>query len=379
MSWHARNALQRRAAARAAIMRSKSKPDQASIESGKVTYWVGIFNGWETVDPNLMRVVHGSGEEIRYVPTHYHVKNSSGTLTPGVTPVRVVQHGGVIWVEGVVVGNSLLAPPSGPSGDASDFTPGSGSVSPQAPNYGKSQVFGDAFATISTATWSYLSGLYPSPGTKGQPSWEQLDFIKSSQNTASGGCVQTAAYDASNTTTTVQMGTVNAWDTGLLTTGTAWSSGGGNNFTVQANDFLAAQVTLPTAAGAWPYLFTWYPSGTDNNQVQIEYHPDNANTLYFTNFVPSNNPQETYSSGSISAGATVWIGMLLQAGNVIYYLGTGADVTTMVPVAQDNAGVGTSYQAYIGFRLSVSDGVYWAAPSSHTSFSWTVKQIQVWR
>lgn len=95
---------------RSLIRVQRNKQDGPTADSNKTGYWVGLFNGWEDVDLNLMRVIHTSGNEVRYVPTYYHVRNSSCRFTVGVTPVRVIQQGQLLWVEGVVIGDPTRAP-----------------------------------------------------------------------------------------------------------------------------------------------------------------------------------------------------------------------------------------------------------------------------
>lgn len=91
------------------------KTDKVTAVSKQIKYWVGTFNGWETVDPKLMKVIHGSGNELRYVSSYDHVVNTPTTPVAGTSLVRVVQYGSQIWVEGFVAGNPLNAPNVPPS------------------------------------------------------------------------------------------------------------------------------------------------------------------------------------------------------------------------------------------------------------------------
>lgn len=97
-------------AVRSITRTQRMRQDVPTADSNRIDFWIGIFNGFETVDPHLMRVLHGSGTELRYVPTNQHVINSGISFVVGTTLLRVLQHGQVCWVDSIPLGDPTLAP-----------------------------------------------------------------------------------------------------------------------------------------------------------------------------------------------------------------------------------------------------------------------------
>lgn len=103
------HAQARRRTQRALSRAFRSKKDIASASSSSITFWNGVFMGWEVVDTNLMQVQHSNGNTIRCIPTFYHVKNT-GTWTPGTTIVTIMQYGNATRAMGIPIGDITLAP-----------------------------------------------------------------------------------------------------------------------------------------------------------------------------------------------------------------------------------------------------------------------------
>jgi hypothetical protein len=96
---------------RSLIRIQRNRQDLPTSDSNRLDFWIGTFNGFETVDQHLVRVIHPSGFEIRYVPTNQHVINSGVTFVVGTTLLRVLQHGAVAWIDSIPLGDPSLAPP----------------------------------------------------------------------------------------------------------------------------------------------------------------------------------------------------------------------------------------------------------------------------
>ncbi|MFD9128721.1 beta-glucanase [Kitasatospora sp. NPDC059571] len=155
------------------------------------------------------------------------------------------------------------------------------------------------------------------------------------------------------------------WDTNLLTT-----EGSPDAFQVVTGDTLTARVTLPTALGAWPAIWTWRDGG---NEIDVfEYHPDNPDLLEVSNHVHGGYRYWHGGASGIAPGATVDLRTVFGRRSVDWYA-NGA------PVYSDHRGVGAGWHAYLIVNLSVSDGTYHPRPPADGPgrLSWTCHGLHV--
>ncbi|WP_441246985.1 beta-glucanase [Kitasatospora sp. McL0602] len=156
------------------------------------------------------------------------------------------------------------------------------------------------------------------------------------------------------------------WDCDLLTT-----EGSPDAFEVRTGDILAARVTLPAGAGAWPAVWTWRDGG---NEIDLfEYHPDHPALLELSNHVRGGHRYWTDPTGGVAPGGTVTLRAVLGARSVDWYA-DGRLVFT------DRRGVGRGWHAFLIVNLSVSDGTYHPAPDpGGGELSWTCHSLTVER
>ncbi|MFI6449839.1 beta-glucanase [Kitasatospora sp. NPDC050543] len=155
------------------------------------------------------------------------------------------------------------------------------------------------------------------------------------------------------------------WNCNLLTT-----EGSPDGFQLQADDVLRARVTLPTALGAWPAIWTWRDGG---NEIDVfEYHPDNRDLLEVSNHVRGGYSYWHGAGVGVAPGATVDLRTVFGSRSVNWYA-NGA------PVYSDGRGVGTGWHAYLIVNLSVADGTYHPRPPADgpDRFSWTCHSLEI--
>jgi hypothetical protein len=155
------------------------------------------------------------------------------------------------------------------------------------------------------------------------------------------------------------------WSCNLLTT-----EGSPGGFQLRTGDVVSARVTLPTAIGAWPAIWTWRDGG---NEVDVfEYHADNPGVLELSNHVNEACLYWDGSAAGIAPGATVDLAVTLGADSVDWTVNGAA-------VFQDGTGVGTDWQAYLIVNISVADGFYHPAPppGGGRQLSWSCLSLAV--
>ncbi|QMU71160.1 family 16 glycosylhydrolase [Streptacidiphilus sp. P02-A3a] len=191
------------------------------------------------------------------------------------------------------------------------------------------------------------------------PNDNKLDWLSDSAVSVAGGVATFTAAPSGNTLENGKQ----AWTTGLLTT-----EGSTQGFQVKTGDYAETRVRLPTAAGAWPALWTWK---NGNGEIDsFEYHPDNPNLLEFTNHV---NPAQNYytDASAVAPGKWVTIGTYYGANSVDWYVnGT--------KVYADGTGVGPNWSAYLILSLSVSAGEYHPAPTSSSPITFAADYVRVY-
>ncbi|MFF2076613.1 beta-glucanase [Kitasatospora sp. NPDC058162] len=157
------------------------------------------------------------------------------------------------------------------------------------------------------------------------------------------------------------------WTCNLLTT-----EGSPEAFQVRTGDVLSARVTLPTALGAWPAIWTWRDGG---NEVDVfEYHPDNPDLLEISNHVRGGFRYWHGGGVGVAPGASIALRVVLGAHSVDWYVEEEL-------VYADLHGVGTGWHAYLIVNLSVSDGTYHDRPAfdGPDRMSWVCRSLTVER
>jgi len=191
------------------------------------------------------------------------------------------------------------------------------------------------------------------------PNDNKLDWLDPSAVSVANGV---ATFTATPSTHVLENGKT-AWNTGLLTT-----EGSTQGFQVKTGEYVETRVQLPTAAGAWPALWTWK---NGNGEIDsFEYHPDNPNLLELTNHV---NPAQDYytDANAIAPGKWVTIGTYYGANSVSWYVnGT--------KVYSDGTGVGANWSAYLILSLSVSAGEYHPAPTGSAPITFAADYVRVY-
>ncbi|MCU7821289.1 beta-glucanase [Kitasatospora sp. DSM 101779] len=157
------------------------------------------------------------------------------------------------------------------------------------------------------------------------------------------------------------------WNCNLLTT-----EGSPDGFQLLPGDVMLARVTLPTALGAWPAIWTWRDGG---NEIDVfEYHPDNPDLLEVSNHVRGGYRYWHGGAAGIAPGATVELRTVFGRTSVDWY-------ANGVAVHSDHRGVGSAWHAHLIVNLSVSDGTYHPRPPAGgpSRFSWTCHSLVVER
>ncbi|MCU7827058.1 beta-glucanase [Kitasatospora sp. DSM 101779] len=192
------------------------------------------------------------------------------------------------------------------------------------------------------------------------PGDDKLDWLSPSAVTVADGV---ATFTASPGTRTLENGR-QSWTTGLLTT-----EGSAEDFMVRVGDYVETRVKLPSAAGAWPALWTWY-NGT-NEIDSFEYHPDNPDLLELTNGL--RRVAFSYRNPAVVRPGD-WVDIGVRYGqdcNDWYVDG--------VKVFSDNVGTGGGWAAYLILNLSVEAGRYHQPPADLTPFTYAADYVRVWR
>jgi hypothetical protein len=195
-------------------------------------------------------------------------------------------------------------------------------------------------------TWGWQSAAYAQ--CTSNPGHYKLDHLTTAAlGTASGHLTITASPRPDG-----------LWDTGLLTTGDSCDSGGAGA-QVRTGGMLLAHVRLPQAnTGTWPGLWTWRDG---RNEMDVfEWHADYPHTIEFANHALPPGSGHLYSGPEIGAGRWLWVGALLGADSVSWYVGT--DLNHLVCPYADRLGVGPDFAAYPILNLAVDDGNFHAPP-----------------
>lgn len=252
---------------------------------------------------------------------------------------------------------------AGPAGAVQDGRPADAAASAcsGAAVDGRTLVFDEEFdgpvrwgtRWIGSSTSAYRYGNH-------NPGDDKLDWLSPSAVTVADGVATFTARPGSHTLENGKR----SWTTGLLTT-----EGSAEGFMVRVGDYLETRVKLPSAAGAWPALWTWY-NGT-NEIDSFEYHPDNPDLLELTNGLRR-------AAFSYRDAAVVRPGDWVEVG--VHY---GEDCNDWyvdgVKVFSDNAGTGSGWAAYLILNLSVEAGRYHQPPTGPNPFTFSADYVRVWR
>jgi Glycosyl hydrolases family 16 len=301
----------------------------------------------------------GSASDVRICPGGVSVTTGSRTLPAGTyTEFGFWQDSAGAWHN---LASKTLTVTAAAADPTASTTPATGGTAAAAPVAGKSLTWSDEFS--SPITWgSRWVGSTSSSYAYGDhnPNDNKLDWLDQNDVSVADGV---ATFTAQPSTHTLENGK-QAWTTGLLTT-----EGSKEGFQVRTGDYVEARVKLPTAAGAWPALWTWKDG---NGEIDsFEYHPDNADLLELTNHV---NPGQDYytNDSAVAPGSWVTIGTYYGANSVDWYVnGT--------KVYSDGTGVGASWSAYLILNLSISAGQYHSAPTSTSPISFSADYVRVYR
>ena len=301
----------------------------------------------------------GSASDVRICPGGVSITTGSRTLPAGTyTEFGFWQDSAGAWHN---LASQTLTVSSATADPTASTTPATGTTAPAAPVAGKSLTWSDEFS--SPISWgSRWVGDTSSAYAYGDhnPNDNKLDWLDQNDVSVADGVATFTAQPSSHTLESGKQ----AWTTGLLTT-----EGSKEGFQVRTGDYAEARVKLPTAAGAWPALWTWKDG---NGEIDsFEYHPDNADLLELTNHV--NAAQNYYTNASaVAPGSWVTIGTYYGANSVDWYVnGT--------KVYSDGTGVGANWSAYLILNLSISAGEYHSAPTSTSPISFSADYVRVYR
>jgi len=234
---------------------------------------------------------------------------------------------------------------------------------PQGQTAGRALAFSEEFdgPLDIPGTWGWKTGAYEF-GDRNPNHYKRDRLTKDSLTVAAGALTITATRRDDF-----------YWNTGLLTTGDSWGSGG-NGFTVRAGDFLVNRVKLPTGnLGAWPALWTWLDGGTEIDV--FEWHSDNPNLLEFANHIRGGGYYHT-DAGVVAPGKWVWIGCELGSTNNTWYV--GETLQDMRPVWSDGTGIGNA-RPHIIVNLSVGASEWHASPAGDEPIVYQVDNVRVYR
>jgi len=313
----------------------------------------------------------GSASNVRICPSGVSITTGSRTLPAGsYTEFGFWQDSAGAWhnltSHTLAVGATAATPtpppattpPATPTPPAATPTPPAATGS--SPIAGQSLIWSEdfngpiAYGTkwVGDTTTSFQYGNH-------NPNDNKLDWLDQSAVSVANGV---ATFTATPSSHTLENGK-QAWNTGLLTT--EGSTGG---FQVKTGEYVETRVQLPTAAGAWPALWTWK---NGNGEIDtFEYHPDNPNLLELTNHV--NSAQDYYTdANAIAPGKWVTIGTYYGATSVSWYVNG-------VKVYSDGTGVGPNWSAYLILSLSVSAGEYHPAPTGTAPITFAADYVRVY-
>ena len=301
----------------------------------------------------------GSASDVRICPGGISITTGSRTLPAGTyTEFGFWQDSAGAWHN---LASQTLTVTAAAADPATSTTPATGTTPAAAPVAGKSLTWSDEFS--SPISWgSRWVGSTSSAYAQGDhnPNDNKLDWLDQNDVGVADGVATFTAQPSSHTLENGKQ----AWTTGLLTT-----EGSKEGFQVRTGDYAEARVKLPSAAGAWPALWTWKDG---NGEIDsFEYHPDNADLLELTNHV--NSGQDYYTDASaVAPGSWVTIGTYYGANSVDWYVnGT--------KVYSDGTGVGANWSAYLILNLSISAGQYHSAPTSTNPISFSADYVRVYR
>ncbi|MFC1440576.1 glycoside hydrolase family 16 protein [Streptacidiphilus sp. N1-10] len=308
----------------------------------------------------------GSASDVRICPGGVSITTGSRTLPAGsYTEFGFWQDSAGAWhnlaSQTLTVTAAAASGGTASSGTSSTGTTSSGTTSTAAAAAGKSLTWSDEFSSpiswgsrwVGDSSSSYAYGDH-------NPGDNKLDWLDQNDVSVADGVATFTAQPSSHTLENGKQ----AWTTGLLTT-----EGSKEGFQVKTGDYVEARVKLPSAAGAWPALWTWKDG---NGEIDsFEYHPDNADLLELTNHV--NAAQDYYTNASaVAPGSWVTIGTYYGANSVDWYVnGT--------KVYSDDTGVGANWSAYLILNLSISAGQYHSAPTSTSPISFSADYVRVYR
>jgi hypothetical protein len=309
----------------------------------------------------------GSHTNVRICPSGVSLTTGSRTLPVGTyTEFGFWQDSAGTWhnlaSKTLKVTAAASSTPTATPTAAPTATPTASSTpSTAAPVAGKSLTWSDEFNSpiswgsrwVGSTSSSYAYGTH-------NPNDNKLDWLDQNDVSVANGVATFTAQPSSHTLENGKQ----AWTTGMLTT-----EGSNEGFQVKTGDYVETRVKLPSAAGAWPALWTWK---NGNGEIDsFEYHPDNPNLLELTNHVTSGQNYYTNAS-AVAPDSWVTIGTYYGANSVDWYV-NGAKVYS------DGSGVGANWSAYLILNLSISAGQYHSAPTSTSPITFSADYIRVYR
>jgi len=297
----------------------------------------------------------GAASNVRICPSGVSITTGSRTLAAGsYTQFGFWQDSAGAWHNlpsrtlTVAAAASAPATPAPPAATSGSPVPGQSLIWSE--EFNSPIAYGSRWIGDNTSAFQYGNH---------NPGDNKLDWLSDSAVSVANGVATFTATPSSNTLENGKQ----AWTTGLLTT-----EGSTQGFQVKTGEYVETRVQLPTAAGAWPALWTWK---NGNGEIDsFEYHPDNPNLLELTNHV---NPAQDYytDANAIAPGKWVTIGTYYGANSVSWYVnGT--------KVYSDGTGVGANWSAYLILSLSVSAGEYHPAPTGSAPITFAADYVRVY-